>query len=95
MPPDAVQEEQAEAKVGAYKVTMVSFAQEDLPCRLNAQLFFHPAPIESFTQSHADWQFQIYNTEMKEHIYRGTLQETIELILLGKLVLSRCKEEAV
>jgi hypothetical protein len=38
-----------------------------------------------FSNDEAVWEIEIWDSVQKKHVYSGNLQETIELILLGKL----------
>ena len=63
-----------------YKSMTTDFYQEDSPCKLSAELRSYGGTYGSM------YKFQIWHVEQRKFIYTGNLQETIELILLGKLM---------
>jgi hypothetical protein len=69
-------EQEKQEKV--YKSMDVGFGQGNSEIRLTAQLF-------AYSNGDSEWQFGIFDSNIRKHVYKGSLQETIELILLGKL----------
>lgn len=65
-----------------YKSLATQFYQSNFPMSLTAELNAHPG-------SPAEYQFSIWDGS--NHIYKGNLHGTIELILLGKLCLENAK----
>ena len=63
-----------------YKSMAIGFQQEELDCMLDGKLMYYRSGNK------ASWIFSIFDTVQKKHIYEGNLQETIELILLGKVL---------
>jgi len=55
-----------------------SFYQEQLDYMMDIELI-------SYSTGNANYEVSIYDIKERKHIYEGTLRETIELILLGKL----------
>jgi hypothetical protein len=68
-----------------YKSIEVSCQQEGLGMMMDVELMNYGEKCRNKTE----WTIKIFDTVANEHIYRGNLQETIELILLGKV----CKEQ--
>lgn len=62
----------------------IRFYQDTLPMSLSAQL-------STYSDGNKEYEFAIWDIAKKEHIYKGNLRETIELILLGKLCLENAK----
>ena len=60
-----------------YKVQSTTFSQEGQH-RLTGQLFHHKS-------GDAEWDFCINESGTSEMLWRGNLQELIELVLLGKV----------
>ena len=63
-----------------YKSMDITFQQEELDCMMEAKLMYYGHSGE------ARWYFKIFNTMQSKSVYEGNLQETIELILLGKVL---------
>ena len=71
-----------------YKSIGTNYQQEYLGSMLSAHLMFYDHTGK------AEWEFSIFDLSCKTHTYKGNLQETVELILLGKLYKEQLEKEA-
>ena len=70
-----------------YKSMETRFYQADMPYTMTAEL-------NGYSNDTVAWDFSLWNGQTKEIMKLGNLRETIELILLGKLMLAETQEKA-
>ena len=83
-------ENQEKVQDRSYKAMKSRLYQDDLPISLTAELVIHHGTFAT----HSEWSISLWDDIAKTHVFGGNLRETIELILLGKLMLAETQEKA-
>ena len=83
---DKEYKEMAEDK-GTYKSLETRFYEEQIGMSLSGDL-------NAFPGTNPQWEFSIFEHSAREHIYKGSLRDTIELILLGQTYKAQLQKES-
>ena len=83
-------ENQEKIQDRSYKTIKSRLYQDNLPISLTAELAIYHGEYGS----HSEWKIDLWDDTTKTHVFKGNLRETIELILLGKLMLAETQEKA-